>query len=251
MRASGIFTVFALMGLGVVAFAGARRADAAAAAGTAASRPAKGPIHVAFVLTQGANVMDFAGPWEVFQDVWVPELGGSMDDQMPFRLFTVSDSNSPVEMTGGLRVAPAYTFANAPGPDVVVVGAQAGSPAMLDWLKKASAHATVMSVCTGAFKLAKAGLLDGHPATTHHDFLDQLEKGFPKVQVQHGRRWVKSSDRVYTAGGLTSGIDLALHIVAEYYGDDVAARTSFYLEHVGDGWKDASSTPVAATRVGK
>src|SRR5262245_505321 len=76
------------------------------------------PGTVAFVLTDGANVIDFAGPWEVFQDT-------------SFNLYTVSDSRDPVEMTGGLRVVPHHTFADAPAPDIVVVGAQKGSPAMI------------------------------------------------------------------------------------------------------------------------
>jgi transcriptional regulator GlxA family with amidase domain len=195
----------------------------------------KEPPTVAFVVTPNANVIDFAGPWEVFQDA-------------SFRLYSVSDGIEPVEMTGGLRIIPAHTFAEAPPPDIVVVGAQSGSPAMLEWLKKVSEKATVMSVCTGAFKLGKAGLLDGRPATTHHDFFDAFEKQFPNVKLQRGLRWVQSSERVYTAGGLTSGIDLALHLVAKTLGQDAARQEAFYMEHSGDGWKNPSATPVAKPR---
>jgi HD domain len=78
--------------------------------------PAKGTIVVAFVVTEGANVMDLAGAWEVFQDVTVESRGSSMDDQMPFRLYTVSDTRSPVRMTGGMQVIPSYTFDDAPPP---------------------------------------------------------------------------------------------------------------------------------------
>jgi transcriptional regulator GlxA family with amidase domain len=210
--------------------------------------PRRGPVTVAFVVTSTANVMDFAGPWEVFQDVMLPELGGSMEEQMPFRLYTVSDSREPVEMTGGLRVVPEHTFADAPKPDIVVVGAQRGSDAMLAWLKKESGEATVMSVCTGAFKLAKAGLLDGLPATTHHDFFDRMTESYPKVKLQKGLRWVQASERLYTAGGLTSGIDLALHLVARLYGDSAAERTAFYMEHAGDGWKTPTETPARSAK---
>lgn len=219
----------------------------AGAAGTSGMpAPRHGPIRVAFVLTEGANVMDFAGPWEVFQDVHVPELGRTMDEQMPFELFTVSDRREPVELTGGLRVVPDHTFADAPAPDIVIVGAQRGSDAMLAWLKRVAGDAdVVMSVCTGAFKLAKTGLLDGKPATTHHEFFDRFAADFPKVRLERGRRWVESAPRIYTAGGLTSGIDLALHVVAKLYGDAVADRTALYMEHAGNGWKDATATPVA------
>jgi len=204
-------------------------------------RSRSGPVSVAFVLTEGANVMDFAGPWEVFQDA-------AADDHSGFDLYTVSDSKEGVLLTGGLRVLPEHTFADAPEPEIVVVGAQKGSPAMLEWLRKTSARSTVLSVCTGAFKLAKAGLLDGLPATTHHEYFEAMEKQFPKVKLKRGLRWVQSSDRIYTAGGLTSGIDLALHIVAKYYGDAAAQRTAYYMEHSGDGWKEPGSTPVRASK---
>jgi len=214
-----------------------------------AAEPARalphGPLNVAFVITANANVIDFAGPWEVFQDVSVPELGSTPDAQRPFHLFTVSDSTAPVTMTAGLRVVPDYTFANAPAPAIVVVGAQRGAPGMVDWLKRTSAHATVMSVCTGVRWVAEAGLLDGKTATTHHDFYDRLQSMYPKVKMERGVRWVESTPTLLTAGGLTSGIDLALHVVASLYGDEAARRTAAYMEHSGEGWRDASQTPVA------
>jgi transcriptional regulator GlxA family with amidase domain len=207
--------------------------------------PARERIRVAFVLTDNANVMDFAGPWETFQDVSVSRRGRG--ETQPFEIYTVGDRREPVTMTGGVRVVPAYTFADAPAPHVVVVGAQRGSDAMIDWLRRVAPDAdVVMSVCTGAFKLARAGLLDGHRATTHHEFFDALERDYPRVEVQRGRRWVESTPKVYTAGGLTSGIDLALHVVTMYFDEATADRTALYMEHAGGGWKDATATPVAA-----
>jgi len=193
--------------------------------------PANGPIAVAFVVTASANVIDFAGPWEVFQDAAVP---GS--DTPAFRLYTVSDSRRPVSLTGGLTIVPDYTFDDAPTPSVIVVGAQRGSPRMLQWLRQVGADPrtdALMSVCTGAFKLADAGLLDGKHATTHHDFFDEFARRFPKVQLDRGARYVESAPHLFTAGGLTSGFDLALHIVARYYGDDAARSTATYMEYRG------------------
>lgn len=227
----------ALLGLLLLAAAISGAEDRPAAA------PAGRPMTVAFVVTTGANVMDFAGPWEVFQDA-----GGPPDGGRAFALYTVSDSKEPIVMTGGLRVVAEHTFADAPKPDIVVVGAQRGSDAMLEWLTRASTEATVLSICTGAFKVARLGLFDGLPATTHHDFFDRMEKQFPKVKLQRGVRWVQASDRLYSAGGLTSGIDLALHIVAKLLGDAAAERTAFYMEHSGDGWKVPTATPVRAAR---
>lgn len=93
-----------------------------------------------------------------------------------------------------------------------------------------------MSVCTGAFQLGRAGLLDGLEATTHHEFWDAFEKQFPKVKLQRGPRFVEHP-HVATAGGLTSGIDLALRVVARYFGDPVAQATADYMEYRGTGWK--------------
>src|SRR3954447_20652060 len=162
---------------------------------------------VAFVLTENANVMDFAGPWEVFRDARV-------DGDAVFRLITVSESIEPITMSGGVRAIPEFTFENAPRSDVVVVGAQNGSPGLPEWLGKRSKDSQVlMSVCTGAFKLAESGLLEGKKATTHHEFWTDFAEKFPNVDLQRGDRFIQADEVIYSAGGLTSGIDLALHIV--------------------------------------
>ncbi|PYK76348.1 MAG: hypothetical protein DME42_00310 [Verrucomicrobia bacterium] len=190
----------------------------------AESSPAP-PLKVAFVISNSANVIDMTGPWEVFQDTRAGDRPG-------FDLFTVSESADAITMTGGLRVVPNYTFSNSPHPDVVVIGAQEGTAHLSDWLRaRATDSRVVMSVCTGAFKLANAGLLDGKKATTHHEFWETFAKKFPKVDLQRGNRFVQSSDVIYTAGGLTSGIDLALHIVEKFYGSEAADRTAAYMEH--------------------
>jgi len=199
--------------------------------------PADGKkIRVAFVLTEGATMIDFAGPWEVFQDVMtVP--GDNME--MPFELYTVGDSKNPIHVSGGMTVVPDYTFEDAPPPKVVVIPAQRGAPQLADWLRRMDKQSdVVMSVCTGAFQLGKAGLLDGKQATTHHEFYDQFQKSFPRTALVKGKRFVQSDDVIYTAGGLTSGIDLALHIVEKYYGREVAAQTAKYMEYESTSWME-------------
>ena len=158
---------------------------------------------------------------------------------MPFELFTVGASKDPIETSGGMTVVPQYTFADAPVPDIVVVGAQRGAPALSDWLRQMRGKARiVMSVCTGAFKLAEAGLLDGKPATTHHDFYEPFSERYPKVKLVRSKRYVQADDVVYTGGGLSSGIDLALHVVELYFGREAAERTARYMEYESDGWKN-------------
>jgi transcriptional regulator GlxA family with amidase domain len=198
--------------------------------------PARGRIAVAFVLGPGATMIDFAGPWEVFQDVMVPERGDSHEDQMPFELFTVAEGPGTLRVTGGMQVTPDHTIADAPQPRVIVIPAHRGSPRMVDWIRTASARADLtMSVCTGAFHLARTGLLKGRAATTHHDFLDAFAQEFPDVPVRRGRRFVEH-ERLATAGGLTSGIDLALRVVERYFGRAVAERTASYMEYQSRGW---------------
>jgi transcriptional regulator GlxA family with amidase domain len=193
------------------------------------SPPTSGRIPVGVLISEGVTVIDFAGPWEVFQDTMI-------GDEMPFQLFTVSEKIEAITGSAGLKLVPDYTFANVPECKVIVIPAQRGSDAMRAWLREAVATTDLtMSVCTGAFQLAKAGLLDGREATTHHDFLDKLEREFPKVTVKRGVRFVEG-ERISTAGGLSSGIDLALRVVERYFGREVASKTAAYMEYQGTGW---------------
>ncbi|WP_068877270.1 MULTISPECIES: DJ-1/PfpI family protein [unclassified Phenylobacterium] len=190
--------------------------------------PARKLIFVAFMLGDNANVIDTAGPWETFQDA-MPMVDGKMAH--PFRLFTVAPTLEPVQMTGGLVVKPHYSIDTAPQPHVIVVPAQRSTEASRAWLKAASAKADMtMSVCTGAFQLGRVGLLDGLKATTHHDFYDDFAREFPKVQLERTPRFVDTG-RIATSGGLTSGIDLALHVVGRYFGPETAEATARYMEH--------------------
>ncbi len=201
--------------------------------------PEHGAMTVLFVVTNNANVMDIAGAWEVFRDTLVPSRGTTIEDQKPFRLVLVSDSLNPVELSGGMRVTPNSTFADAPPASVIVVGAQAGAPGLSEFLRARHGKGeTIMSVCTGAFKLGAAGLLDGKPATTHHDYMADFRKAYPRVTLMPGNRYIQADATIFTAGGLTSGIDLALHIVDLYFGPDVAAKTANFMEYSGQGWRE-------------
>ena len=106
--------------------------------------PAKGKIPVAFAISDGVTVIDFAGPWEVFQDVMIPQRGQEMDEQMPFELFTVSEKTEPLAGSAGLKLVPDYTFDSAPQPKVIVVPAQRGSQALHAWLRKLSTSTDVI-----------------------------------------------------------------------------------------------------------
>ena len=196
--------------------------------------PRRDHIRVAFLLGADTNVIDTAGPWEVFQDVMVMKSGAHTN---PFELVTVGPSRDPLTMTAGLVVTPKFTFADAPPVNVVVVPAQRAGDSARTWLRERAAHADiVMSVCTGAYQLARTGLLDGLAATTHHDFWDDFAHEFPAVRLQRGPRFVDNG-RVATSGGLTSGMDLALHVVKRYFDIDTARATARYLEHDSPLWR--------------
>jgi transcriptional regulator GlxA family with amidase domain len=201
--------------------------------------PAKGKIPVAFLISDGAEVIDFTGPWEVFQDVHVPSRGMTMDERMPFQLFTVAASTKPVRASGGMKIVPDYDFVSAPVAKIVVIPAQGQRPTDVTkaWLRKSAEISDMtMSVCTGAFVLGATGMLSGQPATTHHEFYDEFAQTFPDVQLQRGVRFVDNG-KLATAGGLTSGIDLALHVVERYFGAEVAQQTATFMEHDSSRWK--------------
>jgi transcriptional regulator GlxA family with amidase domain len=200
--------------------------------------PAHGDINVAVLLSDGATIIDFCGPWEVFQDVAIGGSHASPDHRMPFRLYTVAENRDPVRASGGMRIVPQHTFEDAPTPRVVVIPAQSGrSAATLDWVRRSYESADItLSVCTGAFLLAATGLLKGGAATTHHDFYDRFAAQFPDVELRRGLRFVEHG-KLMTAGGLSSGIDAALRIVERYFGREVAQQTARYMEYQGTGWQ--------------
>jgi transcriptional regulator GlxA family with amidase domain len=209
---------------------------------TQAASPPDHELRVAFVISDGFNVIDFAGPWEVFQDAMLhTKTANGTQMRSLYELYTVSSATGTVKMAGAAAVKPEFTLKSAPQPDIVVIGAQSdNSPELLDWLRAQAARgATIMSVCTGAKKLALSGLIDGKSATSHHDYIEGFRKDYPKVNWQTSKRFVRASDNIYTAGGLTSGIDLALHIVAKQAGAEVARSTADYMEYHGDGWSQA------------
>ena len=199
--------------------------------------PPDAGVPAAFLLSEGAVLIDFAGPWEVFQDANVADRS-----QPAFLPYTVAETTHAITASDGMRIVPQYDFGSAPPPKVVVVPAQSEpSGAAKAWLNSMARTAdVVMSVCTGAFVLAKAGLLDGHHATTHHASLTRLAMEYPAVTVRRGARFVDEG-RIATSAGLSAGIDLALHMVARYYGESAARQTAYYMEYQGQGWINENS----------
>jgi transcriptional regulator GlxA family with amidase domain len=209
-----------------------RRVGASPAPADPLKLPATGKIPVAFVVSEGAVVIDFAGPWAVFESV----------RDSPFQLYLVAETAQPIRASSGMKIVPDYTFANAPRPKIIVIPAQqARGSAVLQWIQKMTETADLtFSVCNGAFLLAETGLLTGNVATAHHDSYRAFERQFPNVRLERGARFTEEG-KLATAGGLSSGIDLALRVVERYFGRATAEQTAYDLEYQGKGWTDPHS----------
>ena len=202
--------------------------------------PAGRQIRVAFAINPGVQVIDVAGPWETFQDTYA----AADATESAFQMYTVSETLEPVRGSGGLMMVPHFTIDTAPVPDVVVVPHfdqptpfTAETSAIHRWIRDAHTQAALtMSVCTGAFQLAKTGLLDGVPMTTNQRAYNSFAKSFPGIDLRRGPRFVEAG-RIATSGGLSAGIDLALRVVTRYFGGTVAQQTADIMEYVGPGWR--------------
>lgn len=204
------------------------------------------PRIVAVLLFDEVEVLDFCGPYEVFS------VAGRRQDRDLFHVHTVAEDSRPVLARGGLSVNPHHTLDDAPAPDILVVPGGFGTrremnnAALTGWIAaRAQGAEIVFSVCTGALLLARAGLLDGKMATTHHGAFDLLEQVAPGARVERDRRYVDNGQIILSAG-ISAGIDAALYIVSRLHGLELARETARYMEY---DWR-AESTG-AVERVGQ
>ena len=187
---------------------------------------------MAIVIYENVQPLDWTGPYEVYNDAG---RFGAANNENAFNVYTVSKTMEPVNGQG-LKLLPNYSIENAPRPDIVVFpGGPAakvhGDPVFFAWAEKVAKEAEIaQSVCTGAFVLAKAGLLDGLEVTTFHGAIDSLQQEYPKTSVKRGRRFVDNG-RVVTTAGISAGIDGSLHVVARLLGRRVADQTAKYMEY--------------------
>jgi transcriptional regulator GlxA family with amidase domain len=194
---------------------------------------------VGILIFDDVEVLDFAGPFEVFSRTRLVPGADSRrsDDSAPFDTFTVARSSEAVTAIGGLKVIPHYSWADAPPIDILVVPGGFGTRALLtdeatlSWIRETAARSSqVTSVCTGALLFAKIGLLKGRRATTHWAGLDLLASLDPTIQVQRDARVV--SDGIVTSAGVSAGIDMAFSVVERLCGRAVADETAHYIEYV-------------------
>jgi transcriptional regulator GlxA family with amidase domain len=188
---------------------------------------------VAILLFDDVEVLDFAGPFEVFS---VAGRRAGRGDPV-FVVSTVAASSGPIVARNGLTVVPHFTIADCPPAEILVVPGGYGSRALLandellGWVRRRDAEAELtLSVCTGALVLGAAGLLDGLEATTHQGAMDELRRWAPAATIRPEARIVDNG-RIILSGGISAGIDMSLHVVARLLGREQAVETARYMEY--------------------
>lgn len=185
----------------------------------------------AILLFDEVEVLDFAGPFEVFS------VADELSGHQRFEVLTIAENTAPVRARNGLKITPDHSLATAPAADLLVIPGGYGTrallknPAVLDWVRTQAAGASlVLSVCTGALVLARLGLLDGLDVTTHYENLDELARLAPAARV-HGDRRFHDNGKFLTAAGISAGIDASLHLVARLHGAGEAEAVARYMEY--------------------
>lgn len=197
--------------------------------------------NVAILLFDQVEVLDFAGPFEVFS------VTAELNAYDLCKVYTVGKTGEAITAVNGLSVNPTYSLDDAPAPAILVIPGGEGTkklladPDVLDWVRRMQAGAELtMSVCSGARLLGALGLLDGKPYCTHHEVFADMASIVPSGQPRPDQRFI-GDGRVYTSGGISAGIDLSFHLVEKLYGPVIAAKTARYMEY--------GSYPPAATGI--
>lgn len=200
--------------------------------------------NVAIVIFDEVEVLDFTGPYEIFT-----ASGGRNGSEVKFNVYTVAEK-SPITARKNLIVVPNYLYDDCPKPDILVIpgggsyspdGTPLGSrremnnPKLLEWIKLHSQTAElILSVCTGALILAKAGLLVNLAATTHFRSIDDLKTVAPTTEIYPEKRWVDNG-KIILSAGVSAGIDASLYAVGKLLGKEIADETAYHIQY--DHWK--------------
>ena len=189
------------------------------------------------------EVLDLGGPFEVFSTASRMKARLMPDAARPFEVFTIADTLRPVRARGGLMVQPAFDFMNHPNIEVLivpggVVTVELERTSVIDWIKRSAAKAELtVSVCTGAFLLARAGLLRGKTITTHWEDIEDFRAMFPDIPVRGDQRWIDEGT-IVTSAGISAGLDMSLHLVARLEGEELALQTARQMDY---DWQRSSS----------
>jgi transcriptional regulator GlxA family with amidase domain len=195
----------------------------------------KGYMNIGILLFDDVEVLDFCGPFEVFSVA--AAIGAASGGAPPFTVFTLSERAGLVRATGGLKVQPDYTIDDHPPINLLLVPGGWGTrrevdnPRLIDWIRAQDAQMELTtSVCTGAFLLGRAGLLQGLRVTTHWGSIERLRGSHSDATVLEGARFVDEG-KIVTSAGISAGIDMALYLVARLQGEDLAHQTARQMEY--------------------
>ncbi|AYZ11499.1 DJ-1/PfpI family protein [Chryseobacterium arthrosphaerae] len=187
--------------------------------------------NVAILIFDNAEVLDFAGPFEVFS------VASELKNFELFNVFTVAKDSNAISAVNGLSVNPKYNFQDCPPVDILVISGGIGSKkAMVDkeilaWVEQIHQNTLyTVSICSGARILGALGLLDGKKYCTHHGVYGHMAEVVPAGLPQKEKRFVQDG-KIFTSGGISAGIDLSFHVVSLLYGDDTAKETADYMEY--------------------
>lgn len=190
--------------------------------------------NVAILMFNDVEVLDFAGPFEVFS------VTSQLNNNELFNVYLVAETLNPIQARNGLSINPDFTLSNCPTPNILIIPGGIGSrvtmnqPNILNWVQfQAEQAELVLSICTGSLILAKAGLLDGLVATTHHQALDLLKEIAPQTTIVNNQRFVDNG-KILTAGGISAGIDLSLYVITRLFGEEQTLKTAQHMEY---DWK--------------
>lgn len=186
--------------------------------------------NVAIFIFDDVEVLDFAGPFEVFN------VTSEVVDPAPFNTYTVALTEDPIKARGQLSINPHFSIENCPTPDIILLPGGDGRRRLMkdervqSWITRhASNVEKLLSVCTGAFYIAHSGLLSGLSATTHHGAFSEFRETFSDVRLVEDQRYVEEG-KVITAGGISAGIDMSLYVVEKLLGKDKLALTLKEME---------------------
>ncbi|HEY4248327.1 MAG TPA: DJ-1/PfpI family protein [Lacunisphaera sp.] len=187
--------------------------------------------NTAILIFENVEVLDFAGPLEVFS------TADELSEKNSFRVFTVAEAPGTIRTNNGLKIIPEHTLESSPVADLLIVPGGFGTrallnkPSVIEWIRVAAKRAEIVaSVCTGALLLAKAGLLNNQPATTHYLTYDLLREIAPTALIHEDRRFLDNGP-IATSAGISAGIDLSLHLVARLQDATTAEKTARHMEY--------------------
>jgi len=194
------------------------------------------PLIVGILIFDDVEILDVAGPFEVFAVTRLNEEQ-RLQQSSPFKVYLISEINKQITAIGGLRLTPDMTITECPELDLLIIPGGWGTrkesknKILVNWIgNQFTNDRLIASVCTGSSLLGKAGLLDGRDATTHWRAFDFLQESAPKARILKNVRFTLI-EPIFTSAGVSAGIDLALRIVSHFFGTEIGQTTARHMEY--------------------